>query len=259
MAAHKEEPMSKIVSIHSFRGGTGKSNVTANVTTMLAQRGLRVGAVDTDIQSPGIHVIFGLEEQTMHHSLNDFLWGECSIEEAAHDVGEGVGLGPGQIYLIPSSIKTGEILRVLKEGYEVQMLYDGFFELVRALDLDILLIDTHPGLNEETLTSIAFSDGLIILMRPDQQDYLGTAVTVEVARGLGVPHLYMVVNKCPASFDVADVKARVESSYNSPVLAVLPLAEEVVRLASSGVFCLQYPNHPFSRGIGQIVEQIQAL
>jgi MinD-like ATPase involved in chromosome partitioning or flagellar assembly len=251
--------MSKIVSIHSFRGGTGKSNVTANVTTMLAQRGLRVGAVDTDIQSPGIHVIFGLEEERMQHSLNDFLWGECSIDEAAYDVGANVGLGPGQIFLIPSSIKTGEILRVLKEGYEVQMLYDGFYELTRTLDLDVLMIDTHPGLNEETLTSIAFSNGLIILMRPDQQDYQGTAVTVEVARGLGVPHLYVVVNKCPAAFEVEDVKARVEGTYNASVLAVLPLAEEVVRLASSGVFCLQYPNHPFSRGIGQIVDKIQTL
>ena len=48
--------MSKIISIHSFRGGTGKSNTCANVTTLLAAQGMRVGVVDTDIQSPGIHV-----------------------------------------------------------------------------------------------------------------------------------------------------------------------------------------------------------
>ena len=44
--------MSKIVSIHSFRGGTGKSNSTANLAATVAEAGYRVGIVDTDIQSP---------------------------------------------------------------------------------------------------------------------------------------------------------------------------------------------------------------
>ena len=54
----------KIVSIHSFRGGTGKSNTTANLASQVALAGKRVGIVDTDIQSPGIHVLFGLDETT---------------------------------------------------------------------------------------------------------------------------------------------------------------------------------------------------
>jgi len=49
--------MSTIVSIHSFRGGTGKSNLTANLASSLIQQGKRVAMVDTDIQSPGIHVL----------------------------------------------------------------------------------------------------------------------------------------------------------------------------------------------------------
>ena len=54
--------MSRIISIHSFRGGTGKSNTTANVAALLAAEGLRIGVVDTDIQSPGIHVLFGVDQ-----------------------------------------------------------------------------------------------------------------------------------------------------------------------------------------------------
>jgi MinD-like ATPase involved in chromosome partitioning or flagellar assembly len=45
--------MSRIISVHSFRGGTGKSNAAASVATLLAAEGQRVGVVDTDIQSPG--------------------------------------------------------------------------------------------------------------------------------------------------------------------------------------------------------------
>ena len=59
----------------------------------------------------------------------------------------------------------------------------------------MLMIDTHPGLNEETLLSIAISDALVIILRPDQQDYQGTSVTVEVARKLDVPRLVLIVKK----------------------------------------------------------------
>jgi len=51
--------MARIVSIHSFRGGTGKSNTTANVAAVLAGQGQRVGVNDTDIQSQGIYQLRG--------------------------------------------------------------------------------------------------------------------------------------------------------------------------------------------------------
>ncbi len=246
--------MSKIISVHSFRGGTGKSNTTANIATLLAQEGLRVGVVDTDIQSPGIHILFNLDESEMAHSLNDYLWGKCSIKDCAYDVTGRVGADvKGQIYLIPSSIKASEIARILREGYDVGLLNDGFQSLVEGLKLDILVIDTHPGLNEETLLSIAVSDVLVIIMRPDQQDYQGTSVTVEVARKLDVPKMLMIVNKTPQSFDPDDVRTRVEQTYNCKVAAVLPHSDEMMTLASSGIFSLRYPDHPVTRGLKELV------
>ena len=123
--------MSITISVHSFRGGTGKSNTTANVAALLAKRGLTVGVVDTDIQSPGIHVLFGLDESDMKHSLNDYLWGNCEIQDAAMDVTESLGTTvDGTVYLIPSSVKTNEIARVLREGYDVGLLNDGFQDLI---------------------------------------------------------------------------------------------------------------------------------
>jgi MinD-like ATPase involved in chromosome partitioning or flagellar assembly len=259
--------MSKIISVHSFRGGTGKSNTTANIASLLAAEGYKVGVIDTDIQSPGIHVLFGLEEQDMRHSLNDYLWGKCDIKDTAHDVTKNLGKGikgqvlvipKGQVFLIPSSIKVGEIARVLREGYDVGLLNDGFHRLVEDLKLDVLMIDTHPGLNEETLLSIAISDALIIIMRPDQQDYQGTGVTVEVARKLDVPKLLMVVNKTPMVFDFNEVKKRVEQTYDATVAAVLPHSDEMMTLASAGVFVLNYPDHPITQQLKQVVKLLMS-
>ncbi len=244
-----------IVSIHSYRGGTGKSNCTANLAVLLAAKGWRVGVVDTDIQSPGIHVLFGLDESVIVYSLNDYLWGRCEIRDAAYDVSERLEQRiSGRIYLIPSSIKAGEIARVLREGYDVSLLNDGFHDLIAALNLDALLIDTHPGLNEETLLSIAVSDTLLIILRPDQQDYLGTGVTIEVARQLSVPRMLMIVNKVPAAFDSAEVISRVEETYKCPVAGVLHHADEMMALGSAGIFVLRYPDHPVSAVLRQVAE-----
>jgi len=249
--------MSKIISVHSFRGGTGKSNTTANLAFILASQGKRVGVIDTDIQSPGIHVLFGLQEDDMKHSLNDYLWGKVDVKDTALDVTSHLGKEmSGQVlvipkeahlYLIPSSMKAGEIARVLREGYDVGLLNDGFHALVQDLNLDVLLIDTHPGLNEETLLSIAISDALAIIMRPDQQDYQGTAVTVEVARKLDVPNMVLVVNKVPQALNIEDVRARVEKTYNADVAAVLPHSEEMMTLASAAIFAMKYPDHPITK------------
>ena len=251
--------MSRIIAIHSFRGGTGKSNTTANIAALLAAEGRRIGVVDTDIQSPGIHILFGVDQETLSHSLNDYLWGTCSIEQAAHDVTPNLGASiEGRVFLIPSSIKPTDIARVMHEGYDVGLLNEGFRDLIGDLALDALLLDTHPGLNEETLLSIAMSSTLVIIMRPDQQDYEGTSVTISVARKLRVPHMMLVVNRTPTVFDFAEVKDRVEKIYECEVAAVLPHSDELMVLSSAGIFALKYPDHPVTGLYRQVATRLMS-
>jgi MinD-like ATPase involved in chromosome partitioning or flagellar assembly len=252
--------MAQLISVHSFRGGTGKSNTTANVATLLAAEGLKVGIVDLDIQSPGIHIIFGFDQdKAMTHSLNDYLWGDCQMREAAHDVTPRTnGELPGQVWLVPSSMRPAEIARVMQEGYDVNRLNEGFRRLIAELSLDILLLDTHPGINEETLLSIAMSNTLVIVLRPDQQDYEGTKVTVAVARKLGVPRMLLVVNKAPTVFDPAAIRIQVEQIYECPVAAVLPHSDDLMVLSSLGIFVLRYPDHPLTGLYRDVAAQLRS-
>jgi MinD-like ATPase involved in chromosome partitioning or flagellar assembly len=256
--------LAKIVSTHSFRGGTGKSNTTANVAVLVARAGNRVGVIDTDIQSPGIHVIFQLAEADVGKALNDYLWGKCKIEEAAYDVTEAAignvteGQDRPRLFLIPSSVNVGEIGKVLREGYDVAKLNDGFHRLISELKLDYLFIDTHPGVNEETLLSIAISDKLLLIMRPDSQDFQGTAVTAELARRLEIPEMLIIVNKVPPGMDTVQLRQRVEALYGAEVPALLPMNFEIVRVASSGLFVNRFPDHPMTLGLKQVAERVLA-
>jgi septum site-determining protein MinD len=250
--------VAKIVSIHSFRGGTGKSNLTANLASQVALAGKRVAVVDTDIQSPGIHMPFALAEECVEFTLNHFIWGECKIEQAAYDVSSRLGRPGAVLHLVPSSMKISDIGRILKEGYDVRLLNDGFQSLIEKLELDYLFVDTHPGVNEETLLSIAISDTLILILRPDQQDFQGTAVTVELARKLDVPNMMLVINKALPSMNFTDLRAKVEAIYHVPVVAVLPMTTELVQLASSGLLSVLFPDLETSREMKKVAERLLA-
>ena len=77
--------MGKTISIHSFRGGTGKSNITANLGYTLAAQGKKVCIVDTDVQSPGIHIPLQLANYK-GATLNDFLFNNVDINKVSVDI-----------------------------------------------------------------------------------------------------------------------------------------------------------------------------
>ncbi len=256
--------MTAIISIHSFRGGTGKSNLTANLGVTIASQGQRVAIIDTDIQSPGIHVLFGLDEKNVNYTLNDYLWGRCTIKDVAYDVSSSIVASGTQetiaanscLYLVPSSIKVSEISQVLRQGYDAAYLNESFQELIHALKLDYLLIDTHPGLNEETLLSVGMSQLALIILRPDSQDFQGTAVTVDVARKLGVPKVLLIVNKALPNMNFDTLQEKVERIYNAPVAGIVPISTKMFQLGSSGIFCLRYPDDLFSQTVKSIARRI---
>jgi len=97
---------------------------------------------------------------------------------------------------------------------------------------------------------------LIIILRPDQQDYQGTGVTVEVARKLSVPQMMLVVNKVPAVFSEEEVRARVEQAYQAEVAGVLPHSDEMMALASAGVFVTHYPDHPITTTLKKVAQKV---
>lgn len=249
--------MVHILAIHSFRGGTGKSNLTANLATALALQGKRVAVFDTDLASPGVHVLFGFSPAEGQCTLNDHLQGDVGVLDCAHEVTpEAVKASHGRIWLVPASMNSDRIARLLREGYEVEKLNDALFALGEGLKLDVILVDTHPGINEETLLSSAIADCLLMVMRPDSQDYLGTAVAVEVAERLDVPEIRMIVNKLPNHFDPEQVRERVSNSYGVPIGAILPLTDELLTVASGGLALLMFPAHPWSQAVTALAQDL---
>lgn len=251
--------MKKIV-FHSFKGGTGKSNFVANLAVALAFKGLRVGVADLDFKGPGLSSFFNIDEEETMFKLNDFLSGECSAISCAISLTERLDIKNGDLFFMPASLKMEDILAVYKIGYEVDNLTVGLMEVMENLELDFLLIDTHPGLDEDTLLAMLICDAIFVLSRLNRQDYLGTAVTLEVLNKLKYAELkkpiHLIVNSVPNTYNPREIAKEFERVYKQPVLAVIPFYMEVLAERDRGIFCLKHPSHPFSVRMAEISEKL---
>lgn len=73
--------MSKSFIITSFKGGVGKTTLSANLAMSLARRGHKVVAVDCDLESRCLDIVFGLENATLFN-ICDCIKGTCPVENA---------------------------------------------------------------------------------------------------------------------------------------------------------------------------------
>jgi hypothetical protein len=60
----------------------------------------------------------------------------------------------------------------------------------------------------------------------------------------------------PASASLQQVAADVSSAYQATVAGVLPLSEEIVSNASSGLFSQTSPDHPWSMTLKSVAQQL---
>jgi septum site-determining protein MinD len=57
---------------------------------------------------------------------------------------------------------------------------------------------------------------------------------------------------------MGEVKQRIEKLYNCEVAVIVPHTDELMTLASSGIFSLRYPDHPVTRLYKQLADRVRA-
>jgi MinD-like ATPase involved in chromosome partitioning or flagellar assembly len=240
--------MPKTILIHSFRHGVGRSNIAANMAFLLAQKGQRVAIIDTDTESPAVHILFGMGDKDLRLAFNDYLLGTCEIHQAAYDLTTQLKATlNGRLFLVPGHAGNGTPPRQLHNTQDVHLLNTGCKRLIDSLNLDVVIIDTQPGVKENSLVAITISDTLVVVLRLDQRDYQGTSVTMDVVRQLNIPRIALIVNEAPDTYDFNQVKVEMHQTYNCDVVAVLPHVDEMTAMANKDIFALHYPQHSLTQ------------
>ena len=236
--------MARTVVMHSPRGGTGRSTLLANMAYLIASEGRRVALVDTDIQSPALDVLFELPSGEC--SLTDYLLGACEIEDAAHPV------GPDGLYVVPARTDPGSLAEIMATGYDVGLLPEAFDRLVTSYDLDVLLLDTHAGLNNETVTAMASADLLVVVLRADRIDLAGAQELAPLAGSLACARA-LLISMAPEGIEASLVRARAEDAYGADMAGILPYVAELAALGGDRIFAQARPQHPLVTELRRIV------
>lgn len=75
--------MASCIAFHSYKGGTGKTTIAANLAALLAKKGYRVFLLDLDVYAPSLQAYFDTEPNKF---INDFLNGTAEIRDVVVDL-----------------------------------------------------------------------------------------------------------------------------------------------------------------------------
>jgi len=247
------------IAVHSFKGGTGKSTLTSNIAVSLALKGWRVGVMDMDLEGPGLHVIFNIPPLDVQATLNDVLMGTANPGQAVIRLRDKLNLKNGELYFTPASTNVSAMLRTLRTGFEIVSFMKALNSVQDLFELDYLFIDTHPGIENDTLLATGACDHLLIVSRIDQQDIFGTNVMVELARSLDKP-AHLVFNQIPKGVreqDASKFAKKLGANLGVDVLGLLPFSDDVQGALSKSVFVLSFPSHAMTGRFRELAESIE--
>src|SRR6266704_5963326 len=70
--------MGTAIAVHSYKGGTGKTLISANLAVLLSKMGKKVCLLDYDFRGPSLHILLKTRPKRW---LNDYLKGNCTVDE----------------------------------------------------------------------------------------------------------------------------------------------------------------------------------
>jgi ATP-binding protein involved in chromosome partitioning len=123
-----------IIAVASGKGGVGKSTVTVNLATALAELGYKVGIIDADVRGFSVPRILGVTDKPRAVSENEIIPPEVNGIKAI-SMGSFVGENEPVIWRAP--LLAGAL--------------EQFFKDVRWGELDYMLIDLPPGTGDMPL------------------------------------------------------------------------------------------------------------
>jgi ATP-binding protein involved in chromosome partitioning len=169
----------RCVVVGSGKGGVGKSTVTVNLAIAMAQQGLKVGLLDSDIYGPSIPMMLGLKESPL-----------------ATPEGQILPLDAFGLKVMSMGLLIEEDRPVIWRGAMLNKALQQFLKDVAWGDLDVLFIDLPPGTGDVQLTLIqnAQVDGAVIVSTPQDVAFLDAKKAIGMFGTVKVPILGIIEN-----------------------------------------------------------------
>lgn len=254
--------LGKILAVHSYKGGTGKTLLSINLSAALAKRGRRVALFDLDFRAPSLSTL--LQVDKVDHWLNDYLNGICDIDKVLVNFSGRVG-NNGKLFVGMANPSVEAIRDMSSKDRKWEMRALGRLLALRSALLndggyDYLVFDTSPGLQYSSINAIVAADVVIVATTCDRSDVEGTKRMLGELYDLFDKKTEVVMNKVLQDVSGKLGKNGFQSDINQvPLLALIPCYCDVSRAAGTTVFVEEKPDHPFTKILNDMVDKLDKI
>ena len=254
--------MGKIVAVHSYKGGTGKTLMSINLAATFAKHGKKVCLFDLDFRAPSLFAILKMENTEFW--LNDYLNGKCGVNKVLVDLSNRLG-GKGNFYAALANPATEAIRDMSAKDRKWEMRALGKLLSLRNTLLgeqkfDYLVFDTSPGLQYSSINAIVTADFVVVATTGDRSDVNGTRRMLRELYNLFEKKTGLVINKVLDSTSKAkkdEMNARIRDVYQVPLLGMVPCFCDVLRAEGNLIFAQDKPDHPFTKILDEMATKIE--
>ena len=256
--------MGKVIAVHSYKGGTGKTILSINLAAALVKHGKKVCLMDLDFRAPSLSTLLKVEK--VDYWLNDYLNGICGIDKVLIDLTERIRDG-GKLFVGLANPTTEAIRDISAKDRKWEMRALGRLlslrnTLLNDKGFDYLVFDTSPGLQYSSINAIVSADLVIVASTLDKSDVEGTKRMLKELYDLFEKKTRIVTNKVLYGENiksVKDVRSQMEELYGVPILGVIPCFCDVSRAKGTLIFVEDKPDHPFTKIMDEIATELEKM
>jgi len=256
--------MGKVIAVHSYKGGTGKTILSINLAAALVKHGKKVCLMDLDFRAPSLSTLLKVEKAD--YWLNDYLNGICGIDKVLIDLTERIRDG-GKLFVGLANPTTEAIRDISAKDRKWEMRALGRLlslrnTLLNDKGFDYLVFDTSPGLQYSSINAIVSADLVIVASTLDKSDVEGTRRMLKELYDLFEKKTRIVTNKVlygEKIKSVKDVRSQMEELYGVPILGVIPCFCDVSRAKGTLIFVEDKPDHPFTKIMDEIATELEKV
>jgi chromosome partitioning protein len=285
----------KTIAFHSYKGGTGKTTIAANLSTLLVSKGFNVLLIDMDVYAPSLHVYFNSKpDRWINNYLLDNLEFTDVVYDCTHVIKDFSSVTSssssdnkhGVFNVVFSNPKKEEITSLdiqNKNSSKSQMLKKMLFLREKTnpdIEYDFIILDTSPGIRHWSINSLAIADIIILSLKMDHIDVEGTK---EMASDVYKSFIdygaksYLLLNRIagyctpsklnkettskPGRFEFnmleqSETMKGLENYLKMDVISTIPCYCDIQFERQEYMTVLKYPNHPFVNDMNDLISKI---
>ena len=271
----------KTLAFHSYKGGTGKTTLIANLAALYAMNGMNVCLLDFDLYAPSLGMYFRKKPKTYLNALLrgdlDQPSGNVDASSLITDVSSELGL-KGKLLLglaSPDKEDIGEIEFQHNQKWQLKAI-KRFQSLKKQLfqehEIDCLMLDTSPGIRYWSINALAMANMLFLIMKTSDMDIAGTKKMAEdiydVLIRYGKSKYFIILNKVP---DISNSKgpwgglteltwsSELQKDIGTQVVGSVPCCCDIQFSKHEFLYSIRHPEHIFSKKVLELSERIRGL